>query len=35
VGDRELWLDPAWRSVAAEMVAGQAPPGAEPVRKTP
>jgi hypothetical protein len=35
VGDRELWVDPAWRAVAAAMVAGQAPPGADPVRKTP
>jgi hypothetical protein len=34
VGDRELWIDPAWRTVAAEMVAGQAPAG-EPVRKQP
>jgi hypothetical protein len=25
VGDRELWIDPAWRGVAAEMVAGQTP----------
>ena len=24
VGDRELWIDPAWRRVAAEMLAGQA-----------
>ena len=23
VGDRELWIDPAWRGVAAEMVTGQ------------
>ena len=33
IGDRELWIDPAWRRVAAEMVAGQAPAGT-PVRKT-
>jgi hypothetical protein len=25
VGDRDLWIDPAWRRVAADMVAGQAP----------
>ena len=35
VGDRELWIDPAWRTVAAEMAAGQAPPVAEPGRRTP
>ena len=35
VADQELWIDPAWRSVAAEMLAGQTPSGGEPVRKTP
>jgi hypothetical protein len=35
VGDRELWIDPGWRRVAADMVAGQEPPATEPVRKTP
>jgi hypothetical protein len=35
VGDRELWIDPGWRRVAADMVAGQEPPATESVRKTP
>lgn len=35
VGGRELWIDPAWRGVAADMVAGQTPAGALPVRKAP
>jgi hypothetical protein len=26
IGDRELWIDPAWRVVVADMVAGQAAP---------
>jgi hypothetical protein len=26
VGDRELWIDPAWRHVAADMLAAQSPP---------
>lgn len=25
VGDREFWIDPAWRRVAADMLAGQSP----------
>jgi hypothetical protein len=35
VGDRELWLDPVWRRVVAEMVAGQAPRTATPTRTRP
>jgi len=35
IGDRELWIDDAWRSVAAAMLAGQAPVPGLPVRKAP
>jgi hypothetical protein len=32
VGDRELWIDPAWRRVAAEMLAGQGRPNGPATR---
>ncbi len=35
VGDRELWIDPAWRGVAAEMLARQGVAAADSTRRTP
>lgn len=32
VGDRELWVDPGWRNVVADVVAGQGAPGGVRVR---